>query len=165
MNFADRLIAAIEEKGTPSLVGIDPRYAMLPAGLRKAGDAPTRAEAAAAIEEFSLRLVDVVAPLVPAVKPNIAFFEALANLNLARALLAGDGTEVTEKIEACLDRGSRLVSQTGGRVLEPQMEEERARLLRIKGDERAAARSFERAITLYREIGADGHAARLAASS
>ncbi len=74
MNFADRLTAAIEEKGTPSIVGIDPRYAMLPAEL-KHGDNPTRAEAASAVEAFGIRLVDVVAPLVPAVKPNIAFFE------------------------------------------------------------------------------------------
>jgi len=75
MNFADRLAAAIEEKGTPSLVGIDPRYAMLPAEL-KSGDHPDRATAAAALEAFGIRIVDAVAPLVPAVKPNIAFFEA-----------------------------------------------------------------------------------------
>lgn len=75
MNFADRLSEAIAGKGTPALVGIDPRYEMLPAEL-KTGDHPDRAAAADAIEAFSTRVIDVVAPLVPAVKPNIAFFEA-----------------------------------------------------------------------------------------
>jgi orotidine-5'-phosphate decarboxylase len=75
MNFADRLIDAIDRKGTPSLVGIDPRYEMLPAGLKR-GDSPDRAAKAAAIGEFARRVIDVVAPLVPAVKPNLAFFEA-----------------------------------------------------------------------------------------
>ncbi|HAH48097.1 MAG TPA: orotidine 5'-phosphate decarboxylase, partial [Planctomycetaceae bacterium] len=36
----------------------------------------TQAEiVAAAFEEFCLRIIDVVAPLVPAVKPQAAFFE------------------------------------------------------------------------------------------
>jgi orotidine-5'-phosphate decarboxylase len=48
---------------------------MLPAELRTE-DAPGRATAAGALEAFGMRIVDVVAPLVPAVKPNIAFFEA-----------------------------------------------------------------------------------------
>jgi len=75
MNFADRLTDAVDRKGTPALVGIDPRYEMLPAELRK-GDAPDRAAKAEAIGEFAARVIDVVAPLVPAVKPNLAFFEA-----------------------------------------------------------------------------------------
>ena len=75
MNFADRLMDAIDKKGTPALVGLDPRYESLPAELRP-DENPTRAVAAQAITTFCKRIVDVVAPLVPAVKPNIAFFEA-----------------------------------------------------------------------------------------
>jgi orotidine-5'-phosphate decarboxylase len=76
MNFADRLIAAIEGKGTPALVGIDPRYESLPRSLRPSAT-PTLAQAAGALAEFGARVIDVVAPLVPAVKPNLAFYEAL----------------------------------------------------------------------------------------
>jgi orotidine-5'-phosphate decarboxylase len=75
MNFADRLLAAIDEKGTPALVGIDPRYESLPRALRP-DDSPSRLEAARALAEFGSRIIDVVAPLVPAVKPNLAFYEA-----------------------------------------------------------------------------------------
>ncbi len=66
---------AIDRKGTPALVGLDPRYESLPAELRP-DDHPSNAVAAKAIGIFCRRIIDVVAPLVPAVKPNIAFFEA-----------------------------------------------------------------------------------------
>ena len=75
MNFADRLMDAIDKKGTPALVGLDPRYESLPAELRP-DENPSRAAAAEAIGTFCKRIIDVVAPLVPAVKPNLAFFEA-----------------------------------------------------------------------------------------
>lgn len=75
MNFADRLMDAIDRKGTPAVVGIDPRYELLPATLRGTA-APDRATAADAVYRFACGVIDVVAPLVPAVKPNIAFFEA-----------------------------------------------------------------------------------------
>jgi orotidine-5'-phosphate decarboxylase len=75
MNFADRLMDAIDAKGTPSIVGLDPRYESLPLALRP-DPSPSSAVAAAAIGEFCRRIIDVVAPLVPAVKPNLAFFEA-----------------------------------------------------------------------------------------
>ena len=77
-HFAARLHAAIQNKKTPALVGLDPRFAQLPAEFRvpgrySAGDPAART--ASAYEEFSCRVIDVVAPLVPAVKPQAAFFE------------------------------------------------------------------------------------------
>jgi orotidine-5'-phosphate decarboxylase len=75
MNYADRLAKAIEEKGTPAVVGLDPRIGSIPEEIRsRHGD--DRAGAAAAVFEFNRRVIDVVAPLVPAVKPNLAFHEA-----------------------------------------------------------------------------------------
>ncbi len=79
-HFADRLAAAIADKGTPALVGIDPRLRSLPGEVvaRATEGNGSAAEAAAeAFLEFSVRLIDVVAPLVPAVKPQAAFFEEL----------------------------------------------------------------------------------------
>ncbi len=77
-SFSTRLHAAIRRTQTPIAVGLDPRFDWLPpdvvASARKDHDDPT-AIAAAAFEEFCVRLIDVVAPLVPAVKPQAAFFE------------------------------------------------------------------------------------------
>ncbi len=77
-HYADRLHAAIRAKGTPALVGLDPRFEQLPAEMRERSAQRTtnRWECMAlASEEFCRRIIDVVAPLVPAVKPQAAFFE------------------------------------------------------------------------------------------
>lgn len=77
-HFTDRLNAAVQTKKTPALVGLDPRLDQLPESiLERAKDGPAGAGemAARAFEEFCSRIIDVVAPLVPAVKPQAAFFE------------------------------------------------------------------------------------------
>ena len=68
--FSDRLAAAVERKRSQLCVGLDPRVELLPVELR--GDPP-----AEAIERFCRGIVDAVAPYVVAVKPQLAFFEAL----------------------------------------------------------------------------------------
>jgi orotidine-5'-phosphate decarboxylase len=75
-HFADRLAEAVERKRSQLVVGLDPRPELLPVELR--GEAQLgRADAAAACERFCRGLVDAVAPYVVAVKPQVAFFEAL----------------------------------------------------------------------------------------
>lgn len=73
-HFADRLISAIRTKRNPVLVGLDPRAESLPKGLLtgEGNEAVARAYVA-----FCRGIIDVVAPLVPAVKPQAAFFEQL----------------------------------------------------------------------------------------
>lgn len=74
--FSERLAAAIVAKKTPVLVGLDPRWGMLPEVFTKrAGGNPSDAEVAEAYGEFCRAIVDIAAPLVPAVKPQAAFFE------------------------------------------------------------------------------------------
>src|ERR687886_2202118 len=75
-HFADRLAAAVRAKGNALCVGLDPRWESLPLGVRRRHGADSLAAVAAAFEEFCLRVLDVVAPLVPVVKPQSAFFEA-----------------------------------------------------------------------------------------
>ncbi len=77
MNYADRLSAAVKRCGTPVLVGLDPRLDSLPAALVASTGRDTPGEKAAAYEAFCRGVIDVVAPLVPAVKPQAAFFEQL----------------------------------------------------------------------------------------
>jgi orotidine-5'-phosphate decarboxylase len=75
-HFADRLSTAIRRKGNAVCVGLDPRWDSLPAELQKRHAQGTLAAVAAAYKEFCERVLDVVAPLVPVVKPQSAFFEA-----------------------------------------------------------------------------------------
>jgi orotidine-5'-phosphate decarboxylase len=77
VSFADRLWKNIQQKKTPVLVGLDPRYDSLPEPLRMAGDDANLVERAEAYTEFCRGVIDVVASLVPAVKPQAAFFEEL----------------------------------------------------------------------------------------
>jgi orotidine-5'-phosphate decarboxylase len=79
-SYPTRLHAAVRAKGTPALVGIDPRFDQLPRPVVDAARQRAGADLeiqTAAFEDFSRRLIDVVAPLVPAVKPQAAFFEEL----------------------------------------------------------------------------------------
>jgi orotidine-5'-phosphate decarboxylase len=71
-NFADRLLGAIDEKGSPICVGLDPAFDRLPETLRaEYSDKPL-----AGIGEFCREVLRIVAGIVPAVKPQIAYFEA-----------------------------------------------------------------------------------------
>jgi len=76
-NFADRLIAEIQAKGTPACIGIDPRLELLPMPLRRKfeGKGGSLRSLVGALKAFSLEVIDVVAPHVPVVKPQVAFFE------------------------------------------------------------------------------------------
>jgi len=76
VSFADRLAEAVERKRSQLVVGLDPRPELLPVELR--GEAHLgREHAAEACARFCRGLVDAVAPYVVAVKPQLAFFEAL----------------------------------------------------------------------------------------
>ena len=75
--FADRLIAAIQSKQTPLVVGLDPRWERLPPAIRKdLGPADGNVKAAA-YQQFCCEIIDSVCGIVPAVKPQSAFFEQL----------------------------------------------------------------------------------------
>jgi orotidine-5'-phosphate decarboxylase len=76
LHFADRLAAAVERKRTPLCVGLDPMPARLPAELR--GKQPDEA-----YERFCRGIIDAVAEIAVAVKPQSAFFEALGSRGVA----------------------------------------------------------------------------------
>jgi orotidine-5'-phosphate decarboxylase len=90
MHFADKLFQKIQ-KTSPISVGIDPRINMIPEYiqdnmLEKYGD--TVQAVTESFYEFSIKIIDAVHELVPAVKLQIAFFEMYGFL----------GIEVFEKI-------------------------------------------------------------------
>jgi orotidine-5'-phosphate decarboxylase len=65
MTFADRIAAEVERKRSQLVVGLDPNVDLMPIELR--GD----------IARFCCGIIDAVAPHAVAVKPQLAFFEAL----------------------------------------------------------------------------------------
>src|SRR5688572_16814636 len=76
--FADRLLAGIDRKKAPICIGIDPIFESLPDAI--AGDPSDRnandAEAALdAIFAFTTEVLKLVAPHVPCVKFQSAYFE------------------------------------------------------------------------------------------
>jgi orotidine-5'-phosphate decarboxylase len=75
--FADRLDAAVRKCGNPVLVGLDPREELLPDPVAREGARSGPSVLASAYERFCRGVIDVVAPLVPAVKPQAAFFEQI----------------------------------------------------------------------------------------
>ena len=74
-SFSDRLAASVTRRGNPVVVGLDPRADQLPAALQPSSASP--ADQAAGYRQFCREIIDVVAGKVPAVKPQMAFFEAL----------------------------------------------------------------------------------------
>jgi orotidine-5'-phosphate decarboxylase len=76
-SFSDQLEAAVAQRQTPVLVGLDPRLELLPEALVPPEAGKDKSRVAEAYRAFCRGVVDVVAPLVPAVKPQAAFFEQL----------------------------------------------------------------------------------------
>jgi orotidine-5'-phosphate decarboxylase len=80
MNFSDKLIAEIKQKGSPICVGLDPMLSKIPDTIKivasnKHGN--TLLAAAEAVLNFNKGIIDAVHDLVPVVKPQLAYFEML----------------------------------------------------------------------------------------
>ncbi|MBN2589751.1 MAG: orotidine-5'-phosphate decarboxylase [Sedimentisphaerales bacterium] len=77
-HFADRLYEAVKSKKTCLTVGLDPVYNRLPAAIRNHRQMNDEFDVAAAVDaifDFCTQTMRIVAPMVPAIKMNIAFFE------------------------------------------------------------------------------------------
>jgi hypothetical protein len=80
----------------------------------------------------------------------------------AQALLANGDRARDAEIEAAVERLAALVEETGLRLYLPQAVELRAGLAALRGDQPSRERHLRAAHRLYIEIGASGHATRLA---
>lgn len=76
MNAIDKLIEKIKETNNPTVMGLDPRYHMLPECIRKKYKGSLE-KVCEGILEYNKTLIDSVYDIVPAVKPQIAFYEML----------------------------------------------------------------------------------------
>jgi orotidine-5'-phosphate decarboxylase len=75
-HFGDRLAETVRARSNPVVVGLDPHLGSLPAGLLPHGCRDPRIQADA-VAAFCQGVIDAVAGLVPAVKPQSAFFEQI----------------------------------------------------------------------------------------
>lgn len=88
----DELIEAIAAKQNPSVVGLDPKPGIVPAEVISAladevlqeveGEDTLPTLLATAYFEFNRAIIDAVADFVPAVKPQIAMYEALGSAGM-----------------------------------------------------------------------------------
>ena len=78
-NFADLLARRINEFQNPTVMGLDPRLEYIPDEIRtrwfQTIDNDPELAAACAIYEFNTSLIDAVCDIVPAIKPQFAYYE------------------------------------------------------------------------------------------
>jgi orotidine-5'-phosphate decarboxylase len=74
-HFSDCLCKAVKEKATPLIVGLDPVYDRIKQIINAENDTTDLSTETDTIYKFGSQILNIVAPLVPAVKINIAFFE------------------------------------------------------------------------------------------
>lgn len=81
----DQLIQQIKGKNNPTVVGLDPRLDFVPAHIKEAAYdefGKTPAAVAKAYYEFNKGIIDEVADLIPAVKPQVAMYEQLGAVGI-----------------------------------------------------------------------------------
>ena len=74
--FASRLLNSVRQHQTPMLIGLDPRWQHLPESLRPSNSQDFMA-VAKAYQRFCEEVIDAIADLAAALKPQAAFFEQL----------------------------------------------------------------------------------------
>ena len=72
-NIIDDLIAKIKETNNPTVMGLDPTMDYIPNFIKEGKNSCD------AIVEFNKALIDSVCDIIPAVKPNLAFYEVFGS--------------------------------------------------------------------------------------
>ena len=83
--FIDRLIAQIQQKQTSCIVGLDPALKRMPESwLKERGitSQSSLSDCAEAIYQYNLMVLDAIADLVPAVKPQSAYYELFGSAGI-----------------------------------------------------------------------------------
>ena len=75
-NMMDNLIKKIKEKNSPIVMGIDPRYEMIPNIIKSKYQKNIEGFAKSAVV-FAKKLIDATYDIIPAIKPQLAYFEMM----------------------------------------------------------------------------------------
>ena len=84
--FSKKLTTAILQKNSRVCVGLDPRLELIPEKIKQQAikkHGKTFQAAAEAIRVFNRQVIDVVAPHVPIIKPQLAFYEQYGSAGVA----------------------------------------------------------------------------------
>jgi|SRR5579872_5847906 len=99
--FSDRLVASIRKAGNPCVVGLDPRIDQMPAFIKSGRGRPTKEVVRSIIRDFHELVLDSVTGLVPAVKPQLAFFEQYGSAGI---------TAFEDTVQAAKERGLLVIA-------------------------------------------------------
>ena len=77
-NMMDNLIKKIKEKNSPIVMGIDPRYEMIPDVIKLKYPKNMEGFAKSAVI-FAKKLIDATYDIIPAIKPQLAYFEMMGS--------------------------------------------------------------------------------------
>ena len=89
-------------------------------------------------------------------------YECQAQVTLARALLRDQGSDGADDVQAALDHARELAEEMGARPFEAQIHEVSAAVALLSDDDAVWKRELREAHRLYTEMGATGHAERVA---
>lgn len=85
-HFADKLVNRISDLGNPTVVGLDPRLDKIPSFIKEAAIKQYGGENLEAVSAsliiFNVGIIDAIADIVPAIKPQIAFYEQYGHAGL-----------------------------------------------------------------------------------
>jgi class 3 adenylate cyclase/tetratricopeptide (TPR) repeat protein len=115
-----------------------------------------------ALGEHEKAIARARSALEESVRGGIRSAESVARLTLARVLLATGDPGLHDEVDETVERAEALCEETGIRVYLPPLLEIRAALAERRGDPQEARRQIREAQRLYTEMGATGHAKRLA---
>jgi hypothetical protein len=100
--------------------------------------------------------------LASATRSGSRLLEYEAHVARATVLVRTEGLPARAAIEAEIAMAQTIGEQTDLRIMLPRMNEVRAELAAAEGDEPTRARELGEAHRLYTEMGATGHAERVA---
>jgi len=98
----------------------------------------------------------------PARQGAASHTECLAWLTYTHVLLVSEGAAARAEVEADLERADALIQENRLKSLEPFVHERRAELAGVLGNEDEQRHQLHQARRLFAEVGATGHASRLA---
>jgi class 3 adenylate cyclase/tetratricopeptide (TPR) repeat protein len=120
-----------------------------------------RAEALLALGDVAAAQAAADEAVACAGERGIRLYEPPALLVQGQSLIAARPPAATDAAHA-IERGLTIANATGARVWEPRLREAAAALASLRGDDAERDRQLDLARRLYVEIGATGHASRLA---
>lgn len=100
-NFVDRLIDEILSKNCRLVVGLDPHFELLPSEILEGVEGSDRKSVAERVFQFGAMVIKAVAPIVPAIKIQVAFYERLGPPGI---------TALEETVKVARDAGLLVIS-------------------------------------------------------